>query len=138
VAYLREEIPADQQGLLTDLFEKIVFYDDRAKHASAHQLANGKYEVTLDWQARKIQVDGQGNETSRTLDDWMDIGVFARKPGDAEAKERVLYLKKHHIAGTSGSVTVVVDGKPYDAGIDPYNKLIDRVSDDNRTKVEVR
>ena len=35
-----------------------------------------------------------------------DIGVFARKPGDAEAKERVLYLKKHHIAGTSGSVTV--------------------------------
>jgi hypothetical protein len=24
---------------------------------------------------------------------------------------------------------------PYQAGIDPYNKLIDRVPDDNRTKV---
>jgi hypothetical protein len=28
-----------------------------------------------------------------------------------------------------------VDGVPYQAGIDPYNKLIDRVPDDNRAKV---
>jgi ABC-2 type transport system permease protein len=31
-----------------------------------------------------------------------------------------------------------VDGEPYEAGIDPYNKLVDRVSDDNRMKVGVR
>ena len=31
---------------------------------------------------------------------------------------------------------IVVDEKPYRAGIDPYNKLIDRISDDNRVKVE--
>ena len=33
------------------------------------------------------------------------------------------------------SLTVTVDGEPYQAGIDPYNKLIDRVPDDNRMKV---
>ena len=27
---------------------------------------------------------------------------------------------------------MTVDGVPYEAGIDPYNKLVDRVSDDNR------
>ena len=34
--------------------------------------------------------------------------------------------------------TVVVDGVPAEAGIDPYNKLIDRVPSDNRTQVSIR
>ena len=34
-------------------------------------------------------------------------------------------------------LTVVVDGVPYEAGLDPYNKLIDRVSRDNRKRVEL-
>jgi hypothetical protein len=31
-----------------------------------------------------------------------------------------------------------VNELPYEAGIDPYNKLIDRVSDDNRMKVTMQ
>jgi hypothetical protein len=34
-------------------------------------------------------------------------------------------------------VTVTVDGKPAFAGIDPYNKRIDRNSGDNVTRVKV-
>jgi hypothetical protein len=30
----------------------------------------------------------------------------------------------------------VVDAEPYDVGVDPYNKLIDRNPDDNRKQVE--
>jgi hypothetical protein len=30
---------------------------------------------------------------------------------------------------------VVVDQAPYEAGIDPYNKLVDTDSDDNRRQV---
>jgi ABC-2 type transport system permease protein len=30
----------------------------------------------------------------------------------------------------------VVDAEPTEVGIDPYNKLVDRNSDDNRKKVE--
>ena len=33
---------------------------------------------------------------------------------------------------------VTVDGKPFDAGIDPYNELIDRVSADNRKAVTIQ
>ena len=32
-------------------------------------------------------------------------------------------------------VTVTVKDKPYDVGVDPYNKMIDRVSTDNRKQV---
>jgi hypothetical protein len=47
----------------------------------------------------------------------------------------VLYLQRHHITGAAPKITVTVDEKPDEAGFDPYNKLIDRVSDDNRRKV---
>ncbi|MDV3513284.1 MULTISPECIES: hypothetical protein [unclassified Stenotrophomonas] len=33
------------------------------------------------------------------------------------------------------TITVTVDAKQDEAGFDPYNKVIDRVSEDNRRKV---
>ena len=33
---------------------------------------------------------------------------------------------------------VVVDGQPYEAGIDPFNELVDRVSDDNRAQITLK
>jgi len=65
------------------------------------------------------------------------VGVFARGPSGKEADEKVLYLKRHHITGEDPVVTVVVAEAPYEAGLDPYNKLIDRVSDDNRKRVSL-
>jgi len=47
----------------------------------------------------------------------------------------VLYLAKHRIDKNAGELKFTVDELPYDAGIDPYNKLIDRVSSDNRKRV---
>jgi len=36
------------------------------------------------------------------------------------------------------TITVTVDSLPFDAGIDPYNELIDRVSGDNRKAVTLQ
>lgn len=35
-------------------------------------------------------------------------------------------------------ITLTVDGKPYEAGIDPFNELVDRVSNDNRAPVTIQ
>ena len=129
--------PADKQQLITDLFERISFYDNRAEEVSAKKLDNGKYEVTIAWQAAKKLSDGIGKESDLALADDIDIGIFARPKGGEEKDEKVLYLKKHRIKKPEGKVTVVVDELPYDAGIDPLNKLIDRVSSDNRKRVTV-
>ena len=123
---------------MTDLIERIVFYDDRATEAKAVKRADGKYEVTLAYEARKIQVDGKGVETPRQLDDWMEVGVFARRSGDPESKEKLLHLSRHRITQPKGTFTVIVDEKPFEAGIDPLNKLIDRVPSDNRKKVDIQ
>jgi ABC-2 type transport system permease protein len=132
---IRAEARPDQQDLITDLFEKISFYDDRVVDASAKKRSDGRYDVTLKLHAAKRYADGKGKETAGRLDDWMDVGVFARAPSGKETDEKVLYLRRHHITSENPEITVVVDEAPYEAGLDPYNKLIDRVSDDNRKRV---
>ncbi len=137
LAYIREEAKPAQQALLTDLFERITFYDNRVEVATAKKLANGKYEVTLDLHAAKKYADGTGKETAVNLDDWIEVGVFARGKSGKEADEKSLHLERHRITSSNPTFTVVVDELPYEAGFDPYNKLIDRVSSDNRKRVSL-
>ena len=135
VDYLRAEAPADRQQVLTDLFEKITLHDNRLVEARAKKRADGRYDVTLKLHAGKVHADDQGKETPATLDDWIEIGVFANGPSGKERDQKVLYLQRHHVTTAEPTITVTVDSKPDEAGFDPYNKLIDRVSDDNRRKV---
>ncbi len=135
LGYLREATPPELQGFLSDLFERITLYDNRAKEATWKRLPDGRFEVKLAFSAKKLYADGQGVETEAKLDDWLEVGVFARAEGESEAKEKVLVLERRRVAEPEGEITLVVDQQPFEAGIDPYNKLIDRSSEDNRTRV---
>ncbi|MDI1442621.1 M1 family aminopeptidase [Polyangium sp. 6x1] len=135
--YIRAEAGPAHQALITDLFEKICFYDNRVQTATARKRDDGKYEVTLDLFADKRYADGKGKETAGELDDWIEVGVFARGESGKEADEKVLYLERHHVTTQHMQVKVVVDAEPHEAGFDPNNKLIDRVSSDNRKRVEL-
>ena len=68
-----------------------------------------------------------GAETEIPIDDLIDIGVFAGTGRDQKA----LFLEKRRLTGGEATFEVVVDAVPTTAGIDPYNKLIDRQSNDN-------
>lgn len=138
LGYIRAEAGPQHETLITDLFEKISFYDNRVEEATAKKRADGKYEVVLDLHAAKRYADGKGKETAGKLDDWIEVGVFARGESGEEKDEKPLYLKRHRITSGSPKVTVVVDAEPYEAGFDPYNKLIDRVSSDNRKRVTLQ
>lgn len=61
--------------------------------------------------------------------------MFARGPSGKERDEKALYLERHHVTTEDPVVTVTVDEAPFEAGFDPYNKLIDRVADDNRKRI---
>jgi hypothetical protein len=131
VAALREETPADMQYMITDEFENIVLYDNKALSATVTPTADKKYKVTLTVQARKAKADGNGNETAMAMDDYVDIGVF----DGTKDHEKPLYLKKEKLSDGKRVFTLVVDKMPTRAGIDPYNKLVDRVADDNMIDV---
>ena len=55
-----------------------------------------------------------------------------------DADNQPLYLEKRKIESSESEFTVVVDKKPARAGIDPYNKLIDRRPKDNTMAVDVQ
>jgi ABC-2 type transport system permease protein len=131
VAALREQTPPEYQYLIDDGFDRIVLYDNKAVSATSKKTADGKYLVTLDVEARKVQADGNGVETPLPLADFVDIGVFNGKKNE----EKPLYMQREKITGERQTFTIVVDQQPTRAGIDPYNKLIDRISEDNMIDV---
>ncbi|HWU78064.1 MAG TPA: M1 family aminopeptidase [Rhodanobacter sp.] len=138
VADLRAEAGPRYQSLITDFFERITLFDDRMVSATAKRLPNGKYAVTMRVHAAKYYADGNGKETRAMMDLPVEIGIFAKADDGQEQSEKPLYLEKHPVSDGDSTITVVVDGKPYQAGIDPFNELIDRVSGDNRAMVAIK
>lgn len=137
LAYIREEAPQDKHALIADMFEKIVFYDNRVTEAKAVKRADGQWDVTMKLHLAKIEVDGKGKETPRTYDEAVEIAIFSRADGAKEKDEKVLFIEKRSLQGNQPTVTITVKDKPFEVGVDPYNKLIDRVSKDNRKVVSV-
>jgi ABC-2 type transport system permease protein len=131
VAALRAQTPPDLQYYITDAFENIVLYDNKAVSAMVTPTADHKYKVTLNVKSRKLQADGSGNEKPMPLHDLIEIGVFEGKKDE----EKPLYLKKEWLSQPAQTFEIVVDRMPTRAGIDPYNKLIDRDADDNLVDV---
>ena len=134
VTYLRQAAPPDLQPVITDLFETITLYNNKATTATYTKTGPDKYRVTLTVDAQKLRADGKGNETPVPLHDWIDIGVFA-KAASGQDLGKPLSLEKRLVTQPHTTFTLDVTGLPDKAGIDPYNKLIDRVPDDNVTSV---
>ena len=138
LAILREEAGPDarRQALITDLWERIFLYDLKTPAATAVRRADGRWDVTLKLSARKLSADGKGKEGPAPLAETMDVGVFARKPGSKGfTGADVLAMQRVTVHGGEQSLTLTVAKPPKWAGVDPYNKLIDRNADDNLASV---
>ncbi len=134
-AELRAVTPVEFHTLLEDLFERITLWDVRTERASVQPTGGGEYEVTLDVVAKKMRADRDGLETEVSMDDLVEIGVFAA--GDGDALGAPLHLQRHRIRSGRQAIRITVPREPAHAGVDPYGKLIDRVHDDNVTEVVV-
>ncbi len=136
---LRAEAGPENDALITDLFEKITLVDARATNATAAKRADGRYDVRFDVTARKLYADGRGKETEAPLDEPFDIGVFDVEPGrPGFSAASVLSFDRRPVHTGTQTMTVVVDRLPTFVGVDPYNKRIDRNSEDNLAPVTVR
>jgi aminopeptidase N len=133
--HIREVIPDHLRYLIEDMFETITLYDNRAEQATVTRTDDGKYMVRLAYQSRKMRADGHGTETEIEHNDWIEIGVFGESWTNGKRAETTLYLEKHRLETGEHEIEVTVVEKPVRAGIDPRNLLIDRVPDDNTTRV---
>ena len=136
MAHFEEVTPARYQPFLADLFETITLWDNKATEAVYRQRDDGKYVVEMKVAANKLQATGQGAEEQVPVSEWLDVAVFGEKGEGDPAEGKVLALEKRHVTEAETTVELVVDEKPVQAGVDPFNKLIDRNPEDNLTSVE--
>jgi ABC-2 type transport system permease protein len=133
---LREETGPEHEQIIHDFFERIVLFDLQVTDASATERDDGRWDVVIDIEAHKYEADGAGEQTEEPIDYQIDIGVFSANLDDTfEGSEHVLYMNKHRIDAETMRFELIVDEEPLYVGIDPYNKLIDRNSDDNLSRV---
>lgn len=135
---LRAEASAEDQQLLTDLFERITLYDLQAEEAHVNARSDGRFEVALKVKARKLYADGQGVETETPLapSDEFDVGLFLTRPGTKDfGEDDVVKLERVALHAGEQELRFTVDRRPAWVGIDPYAKQIDRDADDNLVTV---
>ncbi|MDI1316733.1 M1 family aminopeptidase [Flavobacterium sp.] len=153
VAELKKATPDSLQYVINDMFETITLYDNRVKEAKYKKLPNGKYQVNIEFEVSKYKADDKGKRSfkdkngktltylkkgtkfpieSYPLEDYIDIGIFNEQTVKGKKQDKELYLKKVKIDRIDNKATIIVNEKPTEVGVDPYNKLIDTNSEDNR------
>lgn len=128
VEYFKKESSKDMIYLIEDLFEKIIFYKNVTEKAFFTK-NNQKYDVEIHSENKKFSLDGVGKEEEIPMNDYIDIGIF-------DNDNNIIYLQKHKIKSGKNIFNIQVDKKPYKAGIDPINKLIDRSPDSHVVNIE--
>ncbi|MGB5982233.1 MAG: M1 family aminopeptidase [Nonlabens sp.] len=153
---LREVTPDSLQYLIKDMFETITLYDNSVEEVTYQETEEGKYLVNIEALVRKYRTDNKGKKqysgkagdsltfiqekdtlSSLPLADYIEVGVFGEED-DETGENKVLSLRKVKISDIENDFQILVDEEPVEAGIDPYNKLIDRKSNDNRKKVNLK
>ncbi|MBC8088753.1 MAG: hypothetical protein H7Z40_15925 [Phycisphaerae bacterium] len=129
--------PDSLKPLLHDLFEVNAYWLLDTERASAKQMADGSWRVTLDIRARKMVYDSAGVESELPMDDWVELGVFGTAAAGADEMSRPLYLQKHRIRTGTQTITVTVPSAPEQAGIDPRRLLIEGVTESRNSLIKV-
>ncbi|RZJ69506.1 M1 family aminopeptidase [Flavobacterium sp.] len=129
VREFRKVTPDSLQYLISDLFENITLFSNRTMKASYEKKGND-YVVTLETRSEKFRADSIGNEKPIPISDYIDIAVFA-KPKENEQFGKVLSRRRVKISKKDNVFQFNTKEEPFNAGIDPYNYLIDRVPEDN-------
>ncbi|WP_062057160.1 ABC transporter permease/M1 family aminopeptidase [Aquimarina longa] len=131
--------PDSLKYAVEDGFKKIVLYENRVVKSKTKKLPNERYETTFTVDSKKIYYDDTGKEehTDPTTN-YIEIGLFGEDSVDAQEVplKTPYYLERKWLQPGENTFTIVTDKKPLKAGIDPYNKLIDRNSEDNLQFIE--
>jgi ABC-2 type transport system permease protein len=133
LAAFKKATPDSLQYIIGDLFENITIFSNRVKDIQVKEKGK-EYEVTINTISEKFYADSLGKETLRPLSDFIDVGIFTKGKDEDQLGKPLIY-QRLKLTKKENTFTYTVKEKPYQAGIDPYNYLIDRIQKDNVKKV---
>ncbi len=134
-----EVTPDSLKYKVDDGFKEIVLYENRVLDATTKAIDNDQWETTFTVNSKKIYYDDTGKEREVSkVKNLIDIGLFGEDVVDEDGVtiKNPLYFETKWLKPGDTTFTMVTDEKPLKSGVDPYNKLIDRNSDDNLISVE--
>jgi ABC-2 type transport system permease protein len=133
VRAFRDVTPDSLQYLIDDLFETMTFFSNTV--VSADYTQDGEeYIVTLTTLTEKFRADSLGVLIPMPLNDYIDIGIFARSEQGLRLGKPLL-MERVHITQKENTFIRRVAAEPHEAGIDPWNYLIDRQPETNIRRV---
>ena len=137
--FIKRHTPDSIHYYLTDTWEKITLYENKLISAKATKVGKGEYDVTLEFKTGKLYADSSGKETVAPMNDYIDVAIFGEETTDKAGRKKVnpIFIKKYKLTAGTKKMVIRVKGKPVKAGVDPYNKLIDRIPDDNQGDIEI-
>ncbi len=150
VKHLEKNTPDSLKYLVEDMFKTITLYDNYIEKAEYSMNSDSTYTVNIDAVVSKYKSNNKGKRLyfngqdslmhviekdtikSWPMRDYIEIGIFTENVENGKTKDKPLYLKKVLVDSIYNTFEIKVDEKPTEVGIDPYNKLIDTNSSDNR------
>ncbi|MBL4616590.1 MAG: hypothetical protein JKY46_02760, partial [Robiginitomaculum sp.] len=141
VEHLRAAAPEDMQLLITDYWDRIVFWDMKIDgEIDIKPNSNGGYTVSLDVKLdKKIASEEDGKETSVTeidgeeLNEWLEIGFYDEDPKETWG-DKWLKLERVRITELETKLSFELDKRPNFVLLDPRRLLIERDVKDNVKK----
>jgi ABC-2 type transport system permease protein len=127
---IKRSTPDSLKEAVGDMFERIVVFDNKVRNVKVEK-TNNQYKVTMMVNSSKTKSDSLGKGKDALVNDWIDVGVFAKNTVNKESPGKEIVFKKYKITGKEQKIEFLVAEEPYMVGIDPYNKLIDLDPDDN-------
>jgi ABC-type transport system involved in multi-copper enzyme maturation permease subunit len=145
VDYLRDAAGEDYQQLMTDYWDRIVFWDLKfmPDTLSVKRSGSGGYNVAFTLRTdKRIASEENGKETSvddmdlEDFDEWIEIGFYDKNPADTLGDEW-LKLERIHITELETELSFDLETEPTHVMLDPRRLLIERNVTDNASEVSL-
>jgi ABC-2 type transport system permease protein len=132
---MKRNTPQDNHQYIDDQFKQISLYDMKINDSKMRETEQGKFEITLNVNAKKLSADGKGEETEQAFEDEVEIVLFSDDPNDFDADNTILYRQKHTLVSGENQLVFTTESLPAFVGVDPFVRFIDRDSKDNIAKL---
>jgi hypothetical protein len=125
---LYSKVPQDDHPFLDDLFKRIVLFDNKIVSAKQKKLENGKIELEVEIEGKKLVADQDGQEKE---EDFEKEFTFAVEQKEGE----YIYFQKHLIKNGMNKVKFVLEKPGKKFYLDPIFINIDKSPTENDKKI---
>jgi ABC-2 type transport system permease protein len=128
VTALRAAAGPEYQGLITDLFERIVTWDFAIEEAVSRPTANGQWETTVTFTSAKYGQSSDGRSETLPLDEPVELMLSEYSPSTYTLLPvHILKRQRFRVKDDTMTVTMITPTKPAFVAVNPDLTLLQRL-----------